>query len=136
MSQSATTKEIPNETVVDMPKPVQRYFETLNAKAFEQTVALFAADGQMFPPFDKPIVGREAIAQYLTKEASDMTFSPMHCEPTDAEFAEAFMVKGKVKNSLFAVNVSWLFGLDRAGNIEAVKIKLLAKLEELMKLNR
>ncbi len=141
MSQLSSAEAASPEAAIALPKPIQRYFETINGKDFEQTAALFAEDGQLFPPFDKPIQGREAIAQYLTKEASDMTFSPSQCvpappEPASPESAEAFLVKGKVKNSLFAVNVSWLFSLTASDEIEFVKVKLLAKLEELLKLNQ
>ena len=121
---------------ITMPETIQHYFDTLNAKAFEQTAELFTQAGQLCPPFDKPIAGREAIARYLIKEASDMTFSPSQCAPAKSEAGKAFMVSGKVKNSLFAVNVSWLFVLNASAEIELVQVKLLAKLEELLRLNQ
>jgi len=152
MSQLSSAKVVSTEAAIALPEAIQRYFDTINAKDFEQTAALFAEAGQLFPPFDKPIHGQEAIAQYLTKEASDMTFSPSHCAPeyapeyapegasegalANSESAKAFLVKGKVKNSLFAVNVSWLFSLSASDEIEFVKVKLLAKLNELLKLNQ
>ncbi len=136
MSQISSADAISTEGAIAMPEAIQRYFDTVNAKEFDQTAALFAEAGQLFPPFEKPVQGREAIAQYLIKEASDMTFSPVQCTPADSEDNEAFTVKGKVKNSLFAVNVSWLFILNASDEIELVKVKLLAKLEDLIKLNR
>ena len=122
--------------VATLPQAVQAYFNTVNRKAFEETADLFAEDGQLVPPFDKPIVGREAIATYLKKEASDMTFTPMACEPAevDSSMGESFAVKGKVKNSLFVVNVSWQFDVQETGEIASVKVKLLASLKELMNL--
>ena len=69
----------PKQTSVDAPTPmlmtiegiteptVLRYFETLNAGDFENTAALFAADGAIHPPFESGIVGPEAIAAYLTR---------------------------------------------------------------------
>lgn len=136
MSQLSSAEVVSTEAAIALPETIQRYFDTINAKDFEQTAALFAEAGQLFPPFDKPIQGHEAIAQYLTKEASDMTFSPAQCAPASSEENEAFLVKGKVKNSLFAVNVSWLFSLRASNEIDFVKVKLLAKLDELLKLNR
>ena len=136
MSQLSSAAVVSTEAAIALPETIQRYFNTINAKDFEQTAALFAEAGQLFPPFDKPIQGQEAIAQYLTKEAIDMTFSPAHCALANSESANAFIVKGKVKNSLFAVNVSWLFGLNASNEIEFVKVKLLAKLDELLKLNQ
>ena len=126
------------EATLVLPKAVEAYFEMVNQKDFEQTAGLFAAEGKLVPPFDKPIVGRDAIAAYLTKEASDMTFTPLECEPDkDAETSgESFVVKGKVKNSLFVVNVGWQFILRESGEIEAVKVKLLASLKELMKIRQ
>ena len=143
-SQLSSTEAISTEAAIAMPEAIQRYFDTVNAKDFDQTAALFAAEGQLFPPFEKPVQGHEAIAHYLNQEASDMTFSPSNIAsqsaseraPADSYSGEAFTVKGKVKNSLFAVNVSWLFVLNASGEIESVKVKLLAKLEELLKLNR
>ena len=123
-----------------LPKVVEAYFETVNRKDFEQTVALFVEEGTLVPPFDKPIVGRDAIAAYLEKEASDMTFTPMESEPIEDTDASAdtqrFAVKGKVKNSLFIVNVGWQFDLTESNEIESVQVKLLASLKELMNLKR
>lgn len=143
MSQASSTvgtvsaNTSPN-TSLAMPTAIQQYFDTVNDKAFEQTAALFSEAGELVPPFEKPIQGKEAIAQYLTKEASDMTFHPSECTPAEEQTPDShtFLVKGKVKNSLFSVNVGWQFDLNSAEEITFVKVKLLAKLEELLKLNR
>lgn len=122
-----------------LPEPVQRYFDRLNRGEFERAAALFAEDGQLLPPLEKPIRGRAAIAHYLTTEAQGMTLTPLRCETpeqsaqTEDEPAVNFVVRGKVKTSLFVVNVAWQFSLNAAGEITRVKIKLLAKLEELLK---
>ena len=125
-----------------LPDSIQRYFESANAGEFEQTAALFADEGQMVPPFEKPIVGKDAIAQYLTKEATGMTFTPLQCEPLDLAASEldrpapsqSYLIRGKVKTAVFLVNVAWEFALDEAQEISTVKIRLLAKLNELLKL--
>lgn len=121
-----------------LPEQIQRYFEHLNQGEFEQAAALFAEDGQMLPPFEQPILGRAAIAQYLTAEASGMTMTPQRCEKPDPIIEiegkqVSFIVGGKVKTSLFVVNVAWNFSLNEADEITQVKIKLLARLDELLK---
>ncbi len=65
---------------LSIPVQIQRYFDTLNDRAFEQTADLFALDGQLVPPFEKPIQGRSAIAHYLATEAREMTFIPLESE--------------------------------------------------------
>ena len=121
-----------------LPEQLQRYFEYLNQGEFEQAAALFAEDGQMLPPFEQPILGREAIAHYLTTEASGMTLTPLRYEKPDQAIDLAgkqvsCIVRGKVKTALFVVNVAWQFSLSAANEITRVKIKLLARLEELLK---
>ncbi|WP_121969351.1 ketosteroid isomerase family protein [Leptolyngbya sp. BC1307] len=121
-----------------LPEQLQRYFEHLNQGEFEQAAALFAEDGQMLPPFEQPILGRGAIAHYLTTEASGMMLTPLRCEKPDQGIdlegeQVSFVVRGKVKTALFVVNVAWQFSLNAANEITRVKIKLLARLEELLK---
>ncbi len=100
---------------------------------------MFAEDGQLVPPFEPPIVGRDAIAQYLSAEAAGMSFNPMQLEDRDPAESDdttspSHLVRGKVKTSLFTVNVAWEFTLNRTQEILVVKVKLLAKLNELLKL--
>lgn len=111
---------------------VHNYFETFNAGDFEATANLFAADGELKPPFEKSIVGRDAIAAYLKKEAQGMKAEP------DRETVELLEnnhskieVRGKVQTPLFGVNVAWQFILNPKNEIFSVKIKLLASLQEL-----
>ena len=133
--------------VLSLPDPIQQYFEAANAGKFGQMAALFADDGQLVPPFEKPVVGREAIAQYLTTEATGMKFTPLKYEAASLEESESeesesnvptacqpCLIRGKVKTSLFVVNVAWEFVLNEAQEISSVKVKLLAKLNELLKL--
>ncbi|MBE9062169.1 nuclear transport factor 2 family protein [cf. Phormidesmis sp. LEGE 11477] len=148
------------EGASSLPKSVQQYFETANAGDYEQTSALFAEDGQLVPPFEQPIVGRDAIAHYLTAEAIGMDFTPLKYEAVGSEEgpeedseesasdlsttsqpcsakhspAQHWLVRGKVKTPLFVVNVAWEFDLNEAQEISSVKVKLLAKLNELLRL--
>lgn len=145
-SASATDSPTSANFAPDLPATIQRYFDALNGGAFEQTAALFAEQGQMVPPFEQPIVGRVAIAQYLRSEASDMSVTPIECEPIaadpadkeaiDSDTLQRFLVRGKVKTPLLGVNVAWQFHLNTASEIIKIRIKLLATLQELIKFNR
>lgn len=108
------------------------YFATINQEEFEITSSLFAEAGELQAPFEKPLVGREKIAAYLTKEAKGMKLLPKQgiCE-AEADF-ERYKVLGKVKTSLFSVNVAWYFTLNSEGQITTAKIKLLASPQELL----
>jgi hypothetical protein len=114
---------------------VSRYFDLLNAGDFQAVAALFADDGVLNPPFDSPVVGREAIVQYLETEAKGLQVFPTQYRRERLEDGlEEYHVGGKVQTSLFGVNVGWKFVLNSAADILSVKVKLLASLEELLKL--
>jgi hypothetical protein len=112
---------------------IDSYFDTINRKNFEQTAALFAEDGKLFAPFEEPIIGRNAIALYLNKEAKGIKLLPQKKigELTEDK-AEQIKVTGKVKTSLFTVNVAWFFNLNLEQQITRAKIKLLASPQELL----
>ena len=113
------------------------YFKTINKEAFEQTAALFAEDGQLLAPFEKPLVGRDAIASYLAKEATGMKLLPQRGEIAISEDnTQQVDITGKVKTSLFAVNVGWYFNLNEEGKINRVRVKLLASPQELLNLQK
>jgi len=124
------------------------YFQSLNQEQFDETASLFSNEGALVPPFAKPIQGRAAIAAYLKKEAVGITLVPhswtrvakktdlptgskSELEKRDA-LRSAYCVKGKVKTSLFTVNVAWNFRLNADAEIDAVEVKLLASMKELM----
>ncbi|KAM3096020.1 ketosteroid isomerase family protein [Phormidesmis sp. 146-35] len=113
------------------------YFETLNSGDFEQTSGLFAINGAMKPPFESPIEGREAIAQYLQTEAKGMVLQPQQGTTLSLEDGcTEVQVRGKVQTPLFGVNVGWQFVLNADQEILLAKIKLLASPQELLKLRR
>lgn len=116
---------------------VLRYFETLNAADFEATAALFAANGNMYPPFESPVEGPEAIAAYLNAEAQGMSLFPREgiIEPLEDGQTQV-RVSGKVQTSWCGVNVSWLFVLNPEAEIVSTTIKLLASPQELLNLRR
>jgi SnoaL-like domain len=57
---------------------IDEYFIRLNNCQYLATSQLFAPDGFLDVPFDNPIQGRQAIAQYLQQEAQGMRFIPEH----------------------------------------------------------
>ncbi|MGF1536728.1 MAG: nuclear transport factor 2 family protein [Elainellaceae cyanobacterium] len=116
---------------------LSQYFETINAGAFEQTAALFTPNGEMRAPFEAPIP-QSNIAAYLEKEASGMTLHPRQAESLEHHTDDLLgnydiKVTGYVQTPLFGVNVAWLFALEDEA-IRAVRIKLLASPQELLKL--
>jgi SnoaL-like domain len=113
------------------------YFETINTGDFEATAALFAENGEMHPPFESTIVGREAIANYLQAEAKGMRLEPKQSSvSTSEDNLSKVSVTGKVFTPLFSVNAGWQFLLNTSDRIVAVKIKLLASAQELLQLKR
>jgi len=124
---------LPRIAGIDEPL-VQQYFATLNAEEFEGTVALFASDGVLFPPFEDGILGPEAIATYLRREARGMALHPRQgtSHPLDAETRQV-EVTGYVKTPLFGINVRWIFVITDTA-IQSVGVVLLASLQELLQL--
>ncbi|MBD2042752.1 ketosteroid isomerase family protein [Microcoleus sp. FACHB-672] len=130
-TESASATDI---TIEGITEPVvQRYFETFNAGEFEATAALFAADGQMNPPFEEPLVGPEAIAAYLEAHAKGMQLNPRQgiTEPLENNQTQ-IQVSGKVQTPWFGVNVSWIFILNQEQEMISATIKLLASPQELL----
>ncbi|GAP94351.1 ketosteroid isomerase family protein [Leptolyngbya sp. NIES-2104] len=111
---------------------ILQYFETLNVGEFEATSELFAIDGAMQPPFEKPIEGRDAIANYLKKEAIGLMALPHAGVVTDSEY----QITGRVQMPMFGVNVTWNFTLNSNDQIAFVRIKLNASPQELVKLRQ
>jgi hypothetical protein len=131
-----SSKTKTDTAVKDIKKLViDNYFATINQEKFEQTATLFAPDGELLAPFEKPIIGRDAIALYLNKEAKGMKLLPQQkiWELTE-DNTEQIKVIGKVKTSLFTVNVAWFFSLNVEQEIMRAKIKLLASPHELLEL--
>lgn len=113
---------------------VQQYFDSFNRGCFQETAALFAEDGQLRPPFEEPIVGRSAIRDYLTREASSMKATPQEISTELTADKRTVTVKGAVTAAVFQVNAAWIFVLDPQGTIASVRVKLLASLQDLVSL--
>lgn len=116
---------------------ILRYFETLNQGNYQATSELFAEDGALQAPFESPIGGRAAIAQYLETEAQGMTALPREGLAEELEDGcVQIQVTGQVRLPLFSVNVRWTFVLSPWKELFLVHIKLLASPQELLKLKR
>ena len=115
---------------------IESYFSSINQEKFNLTADLFTEEGTLLAPFEKPIIGRKAIAYYLEKEAKGMELLPLqkNYETTEDEFI--VKVTGKVKTPLFSVNVAWHFNLNSSNQITTAKIKLIASPQELLGLQK
>lgn len=119
-----------------LEQTLARYFETLNAGEFQQTADLFTAEGKLYPPFEEEIVGREAIVHYLEKEAQGLQLFPLRKSVEQAEGSLSYHIIGKVQTPLFSVNVGWNFIVNLDAEICSIRVKLLAALQELLRLKK
>lgn len=127
-------------TIAGVMEPaVLNYVEAMNADDFKAAVELFTVDGALQPPFQKPIIGREAIAKYMREEAQGLNMMPQQgiCE-TKADGSKQIKVTGVVQTPWFGVNVgmniAWRFLINPQGKIFFVAIDMLASPQELLNL--
>ncbi len=120
---------------------VLSYMETMNAFDFEATVSLFAEDGALQPPFQRPIVGKESILAYMREECQGLKLMPEQgiSEAVEGGFTQ-IKVTGKVQTPWFGasvgMNLAWRFLLTPQDKIFFVAIDLLASPKELISLVR
>ncbi|MEO1003359.1 MAG: orange carotenoid-binding protein [Cyanobacteria bacterium J06638_7] len=120
---------------------VVAYMERLNANDFDSLIQLFLADGALQPPFQRPIVGADAILRFFREECQNLRLIPErgYSEPADGGFNQ-IKVTGKVQTPWFGagvgMNVAWRFLLDPDNKIYFVAIDLLASPAELLKLGK
>ncbi len=120
---------------------VLTYMNELNANDFEALIELFAPDGALQPPFQRPIVGKEAILRFLREECQNLKLIPEQgiAEPAEEGYTRA-KVTGKVQTSWFGggvgMNIAWRFLLNPENEIFFVGIDLLASPKELLNLAR
>jgi hypothetical protein len=120
---------------------VNSYMDLLNANDFDNLIQLFLPDGALQPPFQKPIVGTEAILRFFREDCQNLRLLPErgYAEPTDGDFTQ-IKVTGKVQTPWFGagvgMNVAWRFLLNPEGKIYFVAIDLLASPAELLKFAR
>jgi len=125
-------------TIEGVKEPtVLRYFEAMNRDQFDQAVALFEPNGALQPPFQEPIVGREAIVAYMREEAQGLNMRPVQGIVQILEDgSKQLKITGTVQTPWFGVNVgmniAWRFALNPVGQIFFVAIDMLATPQELV----
>ena len=116
---------------------INNYFSKLNEGNFEAVSNLFSIEGCLYPPFEKEICGRAAIAQYLKSEAKEIKALPKTFKiQSICDKNTQYQVTGYVKTSFFTVNVRWSIQLNATKEIVSAKVKLLAELQDLVALKQ
>jgi hypothetical protein len=129
-----TIEGVTNPTVLS-------YMNNLNANDFGALIDLFAPDGALQPPFQRPIVGRDAILRFFNEECQNLNLLPERgvSEPAEGGYTQV-KVTGKVQTPWFGaavgMNMAWRFLLNPQGKIFFVAIDLLASPKELLNLIR
>jgi Orange carotenoid protein, N-terminal/Nuclear transport factor 2 (NTF2) domain len=125
---------------IDNPT-VQSYMDNLNANDFDVLIELFAQDGALQPPFQRPIVGKEAVLRFFREDCQNLKLIPERgvVEPAEDGYTQ-IKVTGKVQTPWFGagvgMNMAWRFLLNPDGKIFFVAIDLLASPKELLNLAR
>jgi len=120
---------------------INAYMDLLNANDFDALIQLFLPDGALQPPFQKPIVGSDAILRFFREDCQNLRLLPErgYAEPAEGGFNQ-IKVTGKVQTPWFGagvgMNVAWRFLLNPEGKIYFVAIDLLASPAELLKFAR
>ncbi|MBD2346868.1 orange carotenoid-binding protein [Anabaena subtropica] len=120
---------------------VLNYMNNLNANDFDELIKLFVEDGALQPPFQRPIIGKDAILRFFREECQNLNLLPERgvAEPADDGYTQV-KVTGKVQTPWFGaavgMNMAWRFLLNPEGKIFFVAIDLLASPKELLNLVR
>ncbi len=120
---------------------VLNYMDNMNANDFGTLIQLFANDGALQPPFQKPIIGKDAILRFFKEECQNLNLLPERgiAEPAEDGYTQV-KVTGKVQTPWFGaavgMNMAWRFLLNPEGKIFFVGIDLLASPKELLNLIR
>jgi len=132
--QKVSIEGITNATVLN-------YMDNLNANDFDILIELFTSDGALQPPFQRPIVGKEAILRFFKEECQNLKLIPERgvVEPAADGYTQ-IKVTGKVQTPWFGagvgMNMAWRFLLNPEDKIFFVAIDLLASPKELLNLAR
>lgn len=120
---------------------VLEYMNNLNANDFDALINLFTNDGALQPPFQRPIIGKEAILRFFKEECQNLKLIPERgvSEPADEGYTQ-IKVTGKVQTPWFGagvgMNIAWRFLINPEDKIFFVAIDLLASPKELLNLAR
>jgi Orange carotenoid protein, N-terminal/Nuclear transport factor 2 (NTF2) domain len=117
------------------------YMSNMNANDFNALIELFAADGALQPPFQRPIVGKDAVLRFFNQDCQNLKLIPERgvVEPAQDGYTQ-IKVTGKVQTPWFGaevgMNMAWRFLLGPDNKIFFVGIDLLASPKELLNLTR
>jgi Orange carotenoid protein, N-terminal/Nuclear transport factor 2 (NTF2) domain len=131
---SVTIEGVDNPTILS-------YMNNMNANDFDALIELFANDGALQPPFQKPIVGRDAVLRFFREDCQNLKLMPERgvAEGADEGYTQ-IKVTGKVQTPWFGagvgMNMAWRFLLGPDGKIFFVAIDLLASPKELLNFAR
>ncbi len=120
---------------------VLSYMDNLNANDFDALIGLFAPDGALQPPFQRPIVGKDAVLRFFREDCQNLKLIPERgiSEPADDGYVQ-IKVTGKVQTPWFGagvgMNMAWRFLISPEGKIFFVAIDLLASPKELLNFAR
>jgi hypothetical protein len=118
---------------------ILEYMDNLNANDFDALVQLFASDGALHPPFQRTIVGQDALLRFFREDCQNLKLLPERgiTEPDEDGYTR-IKVTGKVQTPWFGqdvgMNVAWRFLLNPENKIFFVAIDLLASAKELLNL--
>jgi hypothetical protein len=125
---------ITNQTILD-------YMDNMNANDFDTLIKLFATDGALQPPFQRPIVGQDAVLKFFREECQNLKLIPERgvSEAADGGYTQ-IKVTGKCQTPWFGgnvgMNIAWRFLLNPDGKVFFVAIDLLASPKELLNFAR
>jgi hypothetical protein len=138
-------KEVSQRTKVSIEgitnPTILNYMDNMNANDFGSLIQLFANDGALQPPFQRPIVGKDAILRFFNEECQNLNLLPERgvSEPAEDGYTQV-KVTGKVQTPWFGaavgMNMAWRFLLNPENKIFFVAIDLLASPKELLNLVR
>lgn len=117
------------------------YMDNMNANDFDALIQLFAEDGALQPPFQRPIVGQDAVLRFFREECQNLKLIPERgvVEEADAGYTQ-IKVTGKCQTPWFGgnvgMNIAWRFLLNPEGKVFFVAIDLLASPKELLNFAR
>lgn len=129
-----TIEGVTNQTILD-------YMDNMNANDFDTLIKLFAPDGALQPPFQRPIVGQDAVLRFFREECQNLKLIPERgvMEDADGGYTQ-IKVTGKCQTPWFGgnvgMNIAWRFLLNPDGKVFFVAIDLLASPKELLNFAR
>jgi len=131
---SVTIEGVSNQTVLS-------YMNYMNANDFDALIKLFTDDGALQPPFQRPIIGKDAVYRFFREECQNLKLMPERgvSEPAEEGYTQ-LKVTGKVQTPWFGagvgMNMAWRFLINPENKIYFVAIDLLASPKELLNLAR